>query len=294
VTAFGPARGLVLRSSTLTFAVNDLEHDASVAGRQVQVQLRGFHVLDMPPAKDSQLLQVVVDPGVRHQQVNMGSEFESPQPVAGRGFLRFRMWNPGVRLKGFTVALVAEPSLQFLQYVAPPMQWRGFRDFALPLSAFGEKDRWEENTFNRAEFIFNFDRPRGVSDPTLYTFAVRGVRLVTVQDEPRPTPLSGRWRNPTEFEVTVPGPGGLLWKENFIPSWDVTGDGRPLDVYEAGPGMIWIQVPGGVRSVTFRIPFPGVFVLGLVVSFLLSVLLLTGWMYGRRRQTVTTAAPRGG
>ena len=83
--------------------------------------------------------------------------------------------------------------------------------------------------------------------------------------------LGYEWVRANELVVSLGegfGGGCLLWKESFVEGWSVVVDPVVSGVrfFYAGPGLMLVYVPAGVRQVTFTMPLTNIRIVGIIVS----------------------------
>jgi hypothetical protein len=286
VSAFQPRQGKVESPNQLSFVLTPASPRRAHRSRPVTLRIKNLRVTRVREGGTSNLIQIVVDPAMQHNQANLAFKLKRAVPAGTRGLVTFRIWNDGVALKNLAVTLVDVPSLEFLQYIIPSGSWFGFREFAIPLGAFTRNENWHGPDLRRIDFAFNFDPPYEAGSSKAYTFAVDAVKVITIPSAPRPADLSGRWLDPTRFDLRVPALDpheGVLWKENFSSSWHVTLDNKPLDFYFAGPGMVFVPIQGS-GVVRFQMSLPPAFVGGTATSLTLGVVGVVGLVLRRRRR----------
>jgi hypothetical protein len=103
--------------------------------------------------------------------------------------------------------------------------------------------------------------------------------------------------NPQLRQIKVSGPAmGVLFKENWFANWHVSIDGKPVTLYQAGPGFMYVPFPHNQTfpaDVTFQFARSPVEWLGDAISVAALVALL-GYLLGgigmlRRRRMVPSA-----
>jgi hypothetical protein len=201
-------------------------------------------------------------------------------PSDARGYveLAFR----GTRVQGGRVLVTLSDGSRRLRCAFSPDERRhGTSRATLPLAAFTSTQGVAPPYFDRIRIGAE---QGGEKKPA----QLSRVRIVTLGPRRANMPLDGEWLRPTRFRVEVEGsrPSGLLWKESFDDAWRAEGDGHLVDLYPAGPGMIWAPIDGRTRSVSFDMGIPSTFVLGAGVSAMLIVCVVfacaRAWKLGLR------------
>ena len=156
---------------------------------------------------------------------------------------------------------------------------QGVQRLRVPLAALTTTGTWRSRTITSLETrISRADRRS----------AIEGARVATLADAGHDVVIPrGRWRTPTSFGATLAGdrtPRGLLWKQSHTDSWDARVDGDERPYFFAGPGMVYVPLEDGDRSVSFAIGIPPEYRWGFALSGALAVLCLGLWLRTARQR----------
>jgi hypothetical protein len=239
---------------------------AGYEGRSV-VEIRRFLVHPSDAGYELPILQVIDASGSGRNQSNWEMRLPESLPADSNSLVSFSMWHDGNPVDSIAVTLIDTGTGGFLGYTLSLAVWEGWKDFAIPLSAF----RWSLGdriaTYDSVAFVFN-QVSMDLSSPSgLHTFMVRDVNVTAFGDRPGYVGVEGNWRQSNEFEVSLEG-SRILWKQSWMPGWKVTDDeGGPVNYYYAGPGLIYLEAPSEVQNLKFEMPVAWDLKLGLAISF---------------------------
>ena len=107
-----------------------------------------------------------------------------------------------------------------------------------------------------AEARFGESAPSGGLNLARYALADAAGAIVPETARPRPEYLSVR--------LDTPAPRVLVFSETFIPGWEATLDGAPIEIWRANAYYQAVWVPAGAHEIVFRYR-PAAFRLGIVI-----------------------------
>lgn len=264
-------------SSELTFVVNDNPEAGLIGdGDRVEVRVRNLRIRTSEEAGEWPVLQWVADYGREHNQVNWKLPLPWLLSAGDNALLNFSLWHDGEPVTGIDIILEQEEKKSFLYYTLHQPVWEGWRNFSIPLSAFQWKEGWEQiQSFDSIVIVLNQDPPYP-KESVIREFITRDIKITSLKAPPTFVKLEGEWLQANKFKVALKGHREVLWKESYTPSWKVKADnGRAVDYYFAGPGMMYLVAPEDAQELIFEMPVPLDVLLGLGIS----VVFFLGFMY---------------
>ncbi len=238
-------------------------------------------------------LAIVINPNrvLEHNQVNWTFPLEEPVAVEANGVIHFSLWCDGNQSGYVGVTLQKKGIDGYYGYDLPDEAWIGWKDFTLPLSYFEWMGTEHHEEFDSIAICLNQDAPYSPADDDR-SFRVNYISVIAIEGVSDYQPLQGVWENASTFKMALGGSRSVLWKESYLPSWQVSDDeGRPLDYYFAGPGMIYLDVPEGVDYVVFHMPISTPRMAGIIISGLSLVGLATAAIVCKTRRKTSLGNP---
>jgi hypothetical protein len=224
----------------------------------------------------SPVFTFIADHSVKHNQFNWAFPLSHDVAANSNGVLHLNLWSDGGASGSIGVALHQSGVVGYCGVEIPEQTWSGWKEFELPLSEFYWKEGDLVTQNSSISLCFNEDGPYQDS-AIAHQYKVNGMGIVAYGNSPGYKALYGSWLSADTFKVTLGDAKTILWKESYMPTWQVIDDqGRPVDYYFAGPGMIYLKAQADAKYVTFHMPVASTRMMGFVISGI-SLVLMGGW-----------------
>jgi hypothetical protein len=285
VTVMGTTLGDILKGDSTMAAVLLAEAISTDSGiKSVSADLSTSFISVATGGSDTYLvsydgaasLSYAINSTLDHNQFNWTFPLPESIPVDSNAVLNFSLWSDGSPVSWIGVTLQQGGEGAYLGYNLPAQTWDGWKDFSLPLSYFQWMGGDLITSFNDVSICFNDNAPYDTSQMQ-EQFKVKDLNLSVLDTSLGVSAAEAEWLTADTFRVTLGDTKTILWKESYMPSWQVVDDqGRPVKFYFAGPGMIYLKAPADARYITFHMPEATDRMAGLIISGI-SLLAFGSW-----------------
>jgi hypothetical protein len=203
-------------------------------------------------------------------QINFSVFFEKSMNMSAPGFIQFELWNDG-KTKATSLCLIDSENLNCSTFNLSNSPWTGWRTFSIPLTSFIQ----EQNVSSLREFDglqLVVVSPENVSvGNEEYSLKMKNLGCYEVVSTSNYRPLEYEWVQPNLLKTSIMENGAvtrLLWKESFDENWQINTDPQIANstFFYAGPGVMFICIPGNVADVTFFMPQSEISNIGTAIS----------------------------